>query len=525
MPFSHEFVRASARRIASARKEAEARFGSLRLTLVIIAVLAVAAPPFAAAAPPLQLPWPTGQTHYIWQGANGYGCGTHTGRDQYAIDFQLSPGQPVSAVAAGIANVGDQGGSGYGRYVWVDHGGGLISLYAHLSSVSVSSGQAVGQGQTLGGAGSTGNSTGTHLHFAMRAGASGLTSGSAFRPEPMSGYSGFGAYGGCAGGRSPNYTSGPPSGGSISDGSFVSAPDGRVYRVAGGAPIYVSSWNAVGGPQPVTNISFQQLDAMRPVPADGTFIRTSQDGAVYRVAGGAPIYVSTWDTYGGPQPSVDVDKWAVDNIANPAAHLRPVPADGTLVRGLPSQTLWEFRDGLRHPGGASGDGVDVDDAGLAKFLVFVPPPSSVDEPVVDPPPPANGVDSRPPGGNEPQPGRTPSPSARLGRRALIDLLQRTRLVQTSRLRRRPSIQLIFTSQTSGLLRVKWTTAGPRKPRLLAAGARRFPRAGTYAVTIRLTRAGRRGVARVRRLRLASSVTFVPRGESAQIATKEFRLRR
>ena len=60
------------------------------------------------------------------------------------------------------------GGSGYGNYVVVDHGGGLTTLYAHMSTVKVSEGQMVSQGTVLGITGSTGASTGAHLHYEVR---------------------------------------------------------------------------------------------------------------------------------------------------------------------------------------------------------------------------------------------------------------------------------------------------------------------------------------------------------------------
>jgi murein DD-endopeptidase MepM/ murein hydrolase activator NlpD len=57
---------------------------------------------------------------------------------------------------------------GYGNLVVVDHGNGLSTAYGHMSSIAVSSGQSVAQGTVLGGMGTTGNSTGVHLHFEVR---------------------------------------------------------------------------------------------------------------------------------------------------------------------------------------------------------------------------------------------------------------------------------------------------------------------------------------------------------------------
>ena len=123
----------------------------LPLSLVICLVAAmvmILTVPNAGAAPALQLPWPTGQVHYIWEGANGYNCGGHVGRDLYAIDFQLSTGNAVSAVAAGTAHRGSNPG-GYGYFIWVDHGGGVVSLYGHLYSFAVADNVRVAQGQVM----------------------------------------------------------------------------------------------------------------------------------------------------------------------------------------------------------------------------------------------------------------------------------------------------------------------------------------------------------------------------------------
>jgi murein DD-endopeptidase MepM/ murein hydrolase activator NlpD len=76
---------------------------------------------------------------------------------------------PVVAAAAGtVTFAGGNPCCSYGFYVVVDHGGGVTTLYAHFSSIAVSRGQRVAQGQVLGNAGRTGYATGNHLHFEVR---------------------------------------------------------------------------------------------------------------------------------------------------------------------------------------------------------------------------------------------------------------------------------------------------------------------------------------------------------------------
>ena len=123
----------------------------------------------------------------------------------------------------------------------------------------------------------------------------------------------------------------------LGDGSFVRDPrSGAIYRLAGGAPIYVFSWNDVGGVQPYTNLGSAQFAALRTYPADGTFIRVG--AYVYRIAGGAPLYVSSFANVGGAHSSVQVDGVAVDHAGQGGvwAHLRLRPADGTFVRANPA---------------------------------------------------------------------------------------------------------------------------------------------------------------------------------------------
>ena len=86
----------------------------------------------------------------------------HTG-----VDFASASGTPIRAAGAGtVITAGDRGG--YGKTVIIDHGGTLATLYAHQSRIAVRDGQSVARGQTLGYVGSTGFSTGPHLHFEVR---------------------------------------------------------------------------------------------------------------------------------------------------------------------------------------------------------------------------------------------------------------------------------------------------------------------------------------------------------------------
>jgi murein DD-endopeptidase MepM/ murein hydrolase activator NlpD len=94
----------------------------------------------------------------------------HRGRERHAgIDLSASRNTPVHAAGAGMVVRAERGG-GYGRVVYIDHGGGLETRYAHLQKILVAEGQFVPAGALIGKVGSSGRATGPHLHFEVRRG-------------------------------------------------------------------------------------------------------------------------------------------------------------------------------------------------------------------------------------------------------------------------------------------------------------------------------------------------------------------
>ncbi|MBT2450310.1 M23 family metallopeptidase [Streptomyces sp. ISL-43] len=98
-------------------------------------------------------------------GGGMWSSGSHTG-----IDFHASSGTEVHSVGLGTVVEAGYGGA-YGNNVVIKHADGTYTQYGHLSSLSVSVGQQVTPGQQIGRSGSTGNSSGPHLHFEARTGA------------------------------------------------------------------------------------------------------------------------------------------------------------------------------------------------------------------------------------------------------------------------------------------------------------------------------------------------------------------
>ena len=114
-------------------------------------------------------PAPSGGGGMVWPAAGSVtsGYGPRWGRLHAGLDISAPTGTPIYAARSGtVIFVGVQ--SGYGNLIIVDHGGGMTTAYAHQSSFAASQGQSVSAGQLIGYVGSTGRSTGPHLHFEVR---------------------------------------------------------------------------------------------------------------------------------------------------------------------------------------------------------------------------------------------------------------------------------------------------------------------------------------------------------------------
>lgn len=111
-----------------------------------------------------------GSGTYVWPAVEHYlsGFDYSPETNHYGIDIAGNLGNAIYASDSGVVVYAGWNDWGYGNVVVIDHGNGWQTLYAHLSSYTVSCGTSVTQGQVIGGMGSTGNSSGPHLHFEMR---------------------------------------------------------------------------------------------------------------------------------------------------------------------------------------------------------------------------------------------------------------------------------------------------------------------------------------------------------------------
>jgi len=151
----------------------------IRLLLEISQARTPTGSPLVPATPPpgaghARLAWPIahavitqgfGPSPYAIEPPYGQYAHFHTG-----IDLAAPVNSPIFAAADGVVALVGRDPWGYGNYIVISHGGGLATLYGHLNAVGAAMGQSVLQGQQIGLEGSTGLSTGPHLHFEVRVG-------------------------------------------------------------------------------------------------------------------------------------------------------------------------------------------------------------------------------------------------------------------------------------------------------------------------------------------------------------------
>jgi murein DD-endopeptidase MepM/ murein hydrolase activator NlpD len=154
------------------------------MNLKLVAVPLAAVGLMAATGVPSSAPLGTAPNHLVWPLADWvetqpYGCTSFAlepvapscpgGHFHSGIDMAAPAGTPVHAAAAGKVTIA-WSPAGYGLYVVVEHGGGVATLYGHLESTASAGGAFVAAGAEIGRVGSTGLSTGPHLHFEVRRG-------------------------------------------------------------------------------------------------------------------------------------------------------------------------------------------------------------------------------------------------------------------------------------------------------------------------------------------------------------------
>lgn len=105
---------------------------------------------------------------FIWPTNNRFISGNDYWSGHLAIDIGAMTGDSVFAADSGVVVYAGGISGGYGNMIMIDHGNGYQTLYAHLSAINTRCGASVYQGNVIGYAGSTGNSTGPHLHFEVR---------------------------------------------------------------------------------------------------------------------------------------------------------------------------------------------------------------------------------------------------------------------------------------------------------------------------------------------------------------------
>ena len=153
------------------RREWEAQADALEAASARVTSAIAASPPPATPDEHVRTPASSPSSGFIWpvRGTLVSPYGQRWGRLHSGIDIAAPAGTPIAASASGqVVYAGSM--SGYGLIVVIQHAGGIATAYAHNSSIAVSVGQSVGQGQTIASVGCSGHCFGDHVHFEIRVG-------------------------------------------------------------------------------------------------------------------------------------------------------------------------------------------------------------------------------------------------------------------------------------------------------------------------------------------------------------------
>ena len=148
-----------------------------------------------------------------------------------------------------------------------------------------------------------------------------------------------------------------------SDGTFVNiqeAGGNGVYEFVGGAPLRQYNWGILpgfGNPPSINYQSLVNLDHMNAVPSNGEFVASAETGAVYRTAGGASLKLYNQ----GGIPGYNGALWVNQQTLDTYDHLNAVPADGTVLEGVSSQTYWQIQGGNRVATAPNNSAIVVDE--------------------------------------------------------------------------------------------------------------------------------------------------------------------
>ena len=152
------------------------------------------------------------------------------------------------------------------------------------------------------------------------------------------------------------------------NGTYLRATDNTIiYVIAGGAPFRITHFGPLKGWKHYVNVNQSAVDSLRPYPISGTFLRSAETGQYYRVAGGSALPISDCRPLAGCAGAVAVDDYAISSFD----HLLAIPASGTVVRSIETGRYYRVEQLTLHPAAGPGSSpVGVNQTTIAYLSSF-----------------------------------------------------------------------------------------------------------------------------------------------------------